>query len=68
MTLRRTAAQLTAHLHAAFPPEEGGPATVVEHLAEREIRLRMPVGDRVLRPGGTVSGPTQFALVDSAPV
>jgi acyl-coenzyme A thioesterase PaaI-like protein len=41
---------------------------VVEHLAEREIRLRMPVGDRVLRPGGTVSGPTQFALVDSAPV
>jgi acyl-coenzyme A thioesterase PaaI-like protein len=67
MTLRRTAAQLTAHLRAAFPPEEG-PATVVEHLAEREIRLRMPVGDRVLRPGGTVSGPTQFALVDSAPV
>jgi acyl-coenzyme A thioesterase PaaI-like protein len=56
------------HLHAAFPPGEAGPATVVEHLAGREIRLRMPVGDRVLRPGGTLSGPTRFALVDSAPM
>ncbi|MEM9971066.1 MAG: PaaI family thioesterase [Pseudomonadota bacterium] len=29
-------------------------------------RVRMPVGDAHLRPGGTVSGPTIFALADCA--
>jgi uncharacterized protein (TIGR00369 family) len=65
MALLRTAEQLTADLHAAFPPGDPGRAVSVEDLAATTIRLRMPVGGRPLRPGGTVSGPTLFSLADS---
>lgn len=61
----RTADQLTAHLHDAFPPSDGQPGITVEHLDDTSIRLRMPVADRQLRPGATVAGPTLFSLVDT---
>lgn len=38
----------------------------VENVAENEITVRMPVSDRNLRPGGTVSGPSIFGLADIA--
>jgi len=37
---------------------------VIEALAPMSITVRMPVSDRNLRPGGTVSGPSIFALAD----
>lgn len=37
---------------------------VIEAVAPMAITVRMPVGDHNLRPGGTVSGPTLFALAD----
>ena len=36
----------------------------VERVDEAGIRVRMSVADRHLRPGGTVSGPSLFALAD----
>lgn len=36
----------------------------IEHLDETTIRLRLPVNDKDLRPGGTVSGPTLVWLAD----
>ena len=39
---------------------------VVESVIEYGINVRMPVSDRNLRPGGTVSGPSIFGLADVA--
>lgn len=39
---------------------------VVDDVTPEGLRLRMPVADRHLRPGGTVSGPSMFALADVA--
>ncbi|MGB0901020.1 PaaI family thioesterase [Halocynthiibacter sp.] len=38
----------------------------VERLEGDETDLRLVVGERHLRPGGTVSGPSMFALADCA--
>jgi uncharacterized protein (TIGR00369 family) len=38
----------------------------VEAVAERYARIRHPVNEADLRPGGTVSGPTLFAIADLA--
>ena len=38
----------------------------VERVGPEELVLRLQVAERHLRPGGTVSGPTIFALADVA--
>ena len=38
----------------------------VDQVTDQGIRLRLMVAERHLRPGGTVSGPTMFALADVA--
>ncbi|MBO6776220.1 MAG: PaaI family thioesterase [Marinibacterium sp.] len=38
----------------------------IEELSENHIQMRLLVQDRHLRPGGTVSGPSLFALADVA--
>lgn len=38
----------------------------IDHVAPDEITMRLLVGDRHLRPGGTISGPSMFALADVA--
>lgn len=38
----------------------------VEEVTAEGIRIRLNVADRHLRPGGTVSGPSMFALADVA--
>ena len=38
----------------------------VDHVAENEITMRLLTSHRHLRPGGTVSGPSMFALADVA--
>ena len=37
---------------------------VIESLSEEHVQMRLLVQDRHLRPGGTVSGPSLFALAD----
>lgn len=62
MKLAMDAPGLTAFLGEVF----GHVANdfVIEHVAPMEVRVRMPIGPGHLRPGGTVSGPSMFALAD----
>ena len=62
MELKMTADELTAFLSTAFP--QFADEFVVEDVAPMRITVRLPVADRHLRPGGTVSGPTMFGLAD----
>jgi uncharacterized protein (TIGR00369 family) len=58
------AAALEAFLTEAFP--QVAEDFRVEDVGENRITMRLLVQDRHLRPGGTVSGPTMFALADVA--
>lgn len=53
---------LQAFLGEAFP--QVAEDFIVEEVRPMGIRVRMPVTERNLRPGGTVSGPAMFALAD----
>jgi uncharacterized protein (TIGR00369 family) len=55
---------LMAFLAEQFPQVANDFA--IEEVAERSIRVRLIVTDKHLRPGGTVSGPSTFALADVA--
>ena len=37
---------------------------VIEHVGEHEATIRLKTAHRHLRPGGTISGPSMFALAD----
>ena len=62
MGLAMTVEELRAFLDGAFPQVKDD--FEIEDLRENAIRVRLCVGDRHLRPGGTVSGPAMFALAD----
>jgi len=47
-------------------PEVAGSGLTIEIPTRGEVVARLPSDDRRLRPGGTVSGPTLFMLVDLA--
>ena len=64
MTLKMDASALSAFLLAEFG--QVAQDFVVDDVTPEGLRLRMPVADRHLRPGGTVSGPSMFALADVA--
>ena len=36
----------------------------IDHVGETDLTTRLLVGDQHLRPGGTISGPSIFALAD----
>ena len=62
MALAMDVAALTRFLDEAFPQVAADFA--VEDLRENAIRVRLVTAERHLRPGGTVSGPSMFALAD----
>lgn len=62
MTVRMTAEELMVFLDREFPQVRGEYA--IEEVGENRIRTRLRVAERHLRPGGTVSGPSIFALAD----
>lgn len=62
--LKMTATELSAFLARDFAQVAGD--FVVEAATADELVLRLKVGEGHLRPGGTVSGPTMFALADVA--
>jgi uncharacterized protein (TIGR00369 family) len=64
MALAMKAGDLDAFLLSEFPQVGGDFA--VEALSEEGLTVRLKVAERHLRPGGTVSGPTMFALADVA--
>ena len=57
-------AALAAFLAREFPQVDG--EFSIEGLTEAGVRMRLHVGERHLRPGGTVSGPSIFGLADVA--
>lgn len=62
MTIKMTTAELMEFLDREFPQVTGEFA--IEEVGDMRIRTRLLVGERHLRPGGTVSGPSIFALAD----
>lgn len=64
MQLKMDATALTAFLVREFGQVAGEFA--VERADEAGVTLRLKVAEKHLRPGGTVSGPTIFALADVA--
>jgi uncharacterized protein (TIGR00369 family) len=64
MDVLMTAEALEEFLGREFP--QVAEDFVIEEVGARRIRVRLAVQERHLRPGGTVSGPTIFALADVA--
>ncbi|WP_333826967.1 PaaI family thioesterase [Pararhodobacter sp.] len=64
MNVKLDAAALNAFLAEVFP--QVADDYRVERVAPMEADVRLLTADRHLRPGGTVSGPTMFALADLA--
>ena len=62
MALAMTGEELSAFLAREFPQVAGDFA--VDALSQDRLMVRLRVAERHLRPGGTVSGPTMFALAD----
>ncbi|MEL6640157.1 MAG: PaaI family thioesterase [Pseudomonadota bacterium] len=60
--LKMDGAALEAFLESDFPQVDG--AFSIEELTEETLIVRMHITKAHLRPGGTVSGPTMFALAD----
>jgi uncharacterized protein (TIGR00369 family) len=56
--------ELHRFLAAAFPQVAGD--FRIERSRDEGLTVRMAVAERHLRPGGTVSGPSMFALADVA--
>lgn len=56
---------LSAYLEKVFP-EASSFGMTIDSLDADEIIVSMTVSSEHLRPGGTVSGPTMFALADYA--
>ncbi|EKE45202.1 putative thioesterase superfamily protein [Oceaniovalibus guishaninsula JLT2003] len=64
MTMAMDEAALTAFLRDQFPQVADDFA--IERTDGEALVVRLAVSDKHLRPGGTVSGPTMFALADVA--
>ena len=62
-----TVDEIELFLEREFPEmHAGGKVYFVEKVSPGEITMRFAADSRHLRPGGTVSGPAQFALADIA--
>lgn len=56
-------AEITDYLKVVFPQAESL-KWVIKELSAGSIKVEMEIGKEDLRPGGTISGPTMFALAD----
>ena len=54
--------EIAAYLDEVFPQIDG--QLRIEEVAPMRARCRILIGERHLRPGGTVSGPTMFMAAD----
>jgi uncharacterized protein (TIGR00369 family) len=62
-----TVEELVAFLVKEFPQMNSrGSHFIVEAVSGKTVRMRMTFSDWMLRPGGTISGPSMFALADIA--
>jgi len=63
---KMSVAELEQFLRVEFPQSFGSGDTRIETADGETCRLRQRYSDRMLRPGGTISGPTLMALADCA--
>ena len=63
---KMSVAELEEFLRVEFPQSFGSGDTAIESADGETCLLRQRYSDRMLRPGGTVSGPTLMALADCA--
>jgi uncharacterized protein (TIGR00369 family) len=63
---KMSVAELERFLRAEFPQAFSGGDISIESADGASCRLRQRYGEHMLRPGGTVSGPTLMALADFA--
>jgi uncharacterized protein (TIGR00369 family) len=63
---KMSVAELEQYLHAEFPQAFSDGDISIESADGASSLLRQRYSDRMLRPGGTVSGPTLMALADFA--
>ena len=60
-----TADEVTELIDANFPQlHSGGKIIFVEATGPMSATVRMKLADRIIRPGGTISGPAMFTLAD----
>ncbi|WP_343503961.1 PaaI family thioesterase [Alloyangia pacifica] len=64
MALQFTIPEMTGFLREVFPQIEG--MFAIDRMDEEMLVMRLIVDEQHLRPGGTVSGPSMFALADVA--
>ena len=64
--VKMSVAELEEFLRVEFPQSFGSGDTSIESADGTSCLLRQRYNDRMLRPGGTVSGPTLMALADCA--
>ena len=62
--MQMTTEQLISFLKQHFP--QVADSFIVRISDDGRLSVEMPVSDKHLRPGGTVSGPSMFALADVA--
>lgn len=60
------ASDLETFLRREFPQMYRGRSIAIEHVDGRHCRIRQAYDESMLRPGGTISGPTLMALADFA--
>jgi uncharacterized protein (TIGR00369 family) len=58
--------EIRAYLRSEFPQVWANGDFELEAVGSMTSRIRLNYHDRHLRPGGTISGPTMFALADLA--
>ncbi len=58
--------ELDEFLRAEFPQSFGGGDTIIERADGETCLIRQRYHERMLRPGGTISGPTLMGLADCA--
>jgi uncharacterized protein (TIGR00369 family) len=63
---KMTVVELEGFLRAEFPQAFSGGEILIEAADGVSCRLRQRYSEQMLRPGGTISGPTLMALADFA--
>ncbi|HEX7477115.1 MAG TPA: PaaI family thioesterase [Polyangiales bacterium] len=63
---RPSAEEIQRFITEAFPQDDRDPVITIDSVSATQVRVRLQVTDRHLRPGASISGPIQMAMADTA--